>query len=160
MSKNRIVILFIVLIIIISFIIFYKLIETNKEEINLDNSNKYIIITDFRWKTMLNDGGSHTNIYYEIDLDKNNVNKVTESYLANLGGKPKTSKNSIFIKIDSRLSKELSRTLNNIFQTNDINDANNYDFYTIKKQNEEKNIYNEDTIHTIQKLIDKIESER
>lgn len=189
MSKNKkmiIGILIAVLIIVIGIVVVYKVIEKNvtnradfnftvenissksvdtvnqeqKTTVELDESNKYIITTDFRWKTMMNDGGSNTNIYYEIDLDNNSVNKITESYHANLGGTPKTDKELITIKIDNKLSKELSTTLNEIFQSKDINNTNNYNFYTIEKQNEEKNIYNEDNIKILKELINKIEGKR
>ena len=162
MSKNSKWIKIAIGIVLILFIgiIVYNFIGTNKEDTKLDNTNAYIVITDYRCQTMQNDGGSHTDIYYEIDLENNNVNKVTESYVANFGGKSKTNKKSTSIKIDSNLSKEIAEILDNIFKTNDINDSNNYDFYTIKRQNEEKNIYNKDTIQILKELIDKIEINR
>ncbi len=33
-------------------------------EFQLDNNNKYEIITDFKWMTMQDDGGSNTSICY------------------------------------------------------------------------------------------------
>lgn len=139
----------------ISVCFFYN---NHKTTLELEDSNKYIIITDSKWKTMLNDGGSNTNIFYEIYPDNNSVIKTTESYHANLGGTPKTDKKSITIKIDNELSKELSTTLSKIFQSDDKNNSNNYNFYTIEKQNEHKEIYNEDTIKILKELINKIES--
>ena len=57
-------------------------------------------------------------------------------------------------------ASQIAEILDNIFKTDDINDSNNYDFYTIKRQNEEKNIYNKDTIQILKELIDKIEINR
>lgn len=147
----------VILFIGISVYFFYN---NHKTTLKLDNSTKYVIITDSRWKTMLNDGGSNTNVFYEIYLENNSVTKITESYHANLGSTPKTDKKSITIKIDNELSKELYATLSKMFQSDDINNSNNYSFYTIEKQNEQKNIYNEDNIKILKELISKIESKR
>ena len=53
---------------------------------------------------MLNDGGSHSSIYYKIYLDNNIISKVQEDYHANLGGTPSQQKNVIYIKkIDTNI---------------------------------------------------------
>lgn len=156
MNKKSIIIVLVTVIIVIA-IAFGATMAIYKGK-DKNNDINYTIITNSRWLTMLNDGGSHTNIYYEIDLENQNVNKVTESYHANLGGEPKTNKSSDSFKIDRKLKKELQETLDDIFQKKDINENNNYDFYVLKKDDEEKEIYNEDTINTLEELIAKIEN--
>ena len=46
----------------------------------LDASSKYVITTDMKLLTMRDDGGTHYNIYYEIDLQKSTVKKCEDYY--------------------------------------------------------------------------------
>lgn len=126
----------------------------------LNSKNKYKIETDMQWVTMQNDGGSHTNIYYNIDLDNNIISKVNESYKANLGGKPKTTISKIYEKeIDLDLQKDLKLLLDEIMKKEDINETKNYNCFIISTLNNEKRIYNINTIkkiNNILKLIDEL----
>ena len=54
----------------------------------MNSNNKYKIITDLKFKTTLNDGGSYDSVYYQIDLDSKVVVKIEEDCNANLGGTP------------------------------------------------------------------------
>jgi len=76
-----IVILLIVVIIFIDNIIINKEQYYNSSDFVLDNENKYKIITNMKWITMRDDGGSHTNIYYQIDLNENKVIKCADEYV-------------------------------------------------------------------------------
>lgn len=134
------------------------LIDINNYAFELDSQNKYTIITDFRWMTMQNDGGSNTNIYYQIDLDNNIISKVLEDYKANLGGSPKEEKNVIYIKkIDTNIQEEAKSLLNEIITKEDINETNNYEFFTISSLNTKKDIYNVNTIKNINQFLSKID---
>ena len=98
MKKNKIIILSIcvVLLVVVLFLFIFGKSKTD---------NKYIIQTDMKWLTMHNDGGSHTNIYYEVDFNKNIVVKKEEVYKANLGGTPETNKSTIYEKeLDAKIS--------------------------------------------------------
>ncbi len=138
------------------------LIDINTYVFELDSKNKYTIATDFRWITMQNDGGSHTNIYYQIDLDNNIVSKIREGFNANLSGSAKTEKNVVYIrKIDNTIHEKLSSLLSEIISKEDINETNNYHPFTVSSLNIEKNIYNIDTIENINnilKIIDELNS--
>jgi len=131
--------------------------EFNDYEFKIDSNNKYEIITDMKWKTMLNDGGSNTDIYYQLDLDNNIVSKIKEKYYANLGNKPKLEKEIIYIKkIDLNIKKEAELLLNDIISRDDVKE-DNYNSFSILSLNFEKEIYNADTIENINKFLDKID---
>lgn len=53
----------------------------NSEVFVADEDYKYIFITDYRFKTMLNDGGSNTSFYYAVDLKNKFVIKYTDKYV-------------------------------------------------------------------------------
>ena len=133
-------------------------IDVNNYVFKLDSKNKYTITTDLRWKTMQNDGGSHSSIYYQIDLDNNIISKVQEDYHANLGGTHSQQKNVIYIKkIDTNIQSEVKSLLNEIITKEDINETHNYNFFTIKSLDAEKYIYNVNTIESINSLWEKID---
>lgn len=134
-------------------------INNRKQELfQLDSGNKFEIITDFRWRTMLDDGGSNTNIYYQIDLDNNIVKKVQEEYYANLGGTPTTNHEIIYTKkIGKELSEKSKLLLEKVFTKEDVNDENNYEFFTIRTFKKEKNIYSTNMITQINSLLKEID---
>ena len=135
-----------------------KSIDINNYVFELDNKNKYTIITDLIWKTMQNDGGSHSSLYYQIDLDNNIISKVQEDYHANLGGTPNTEKSIIYIKkIDSNIEEDLKSLLEGIITKDDINETHSYHFFRILNLNVEKRIYNTNTIENINNLLKKID---
>lgn len=88
MKKSKKIIITILSIICIIFIVIigYKIYEYCTE-FRLDNTNKYKVTTDTRFLTMRNDGGSHDDIYYGIDLEKRKVSKYREIFKANLGSR-------------------------------------------------------------------------
>ena len=131
-----------------------SLLDENKSVVE---SNKYIIVTDTRWMTMRDDGGSHDNIYYEIDIEKKEVVKIGEYYHANITSGTPTTEKSIFysITLNDELLKETKDLIDEITKKEDIDIDKNYNFYTIKSSNEEKDIYNRDTINDIKILLNK-----
>lgn len=145
-----------IIIIIIGFCI-HKL-YNDKHVFELDSKNKYTITTDMRWMTMQNDGGSHSSLYYEIDLDNNIINKVQEDYRANLGGTPSKQINVIYTKkINTSIQEDVRTLLNEIILKEDINENHNYHSFTISSLNTEKKIYNVKTIENINLLLKKID---
>ena len=124
----------------------------------LDSNKKYEIITDQKYLTMQNDGGSHTNVYYQLDFEEAIVVKKEENYHANLGGTPTTDSKTIYTTlIPADLSEELQKTISDILDKEDEDDGTNYEPYTIKTQNEEKEIYNYDTIDLLKELLDELD---
>ena len=135
-----------------------KSVDLNNYEFKSDTQNKYIITTDSRWITMQNDGGSNTNIYYQVDLDNNIICKVVESYVANIGGTPEKRKNIDFTKrIDNNIQLEVKDLINEVITKEDINESSNYSFYTIEVLNNIKKIYNVNTIKSIKTLLNRID---
>lgn len=129
----------------------------DKYEFKLDSNNKYVIVTDYKWRTMMNDGGSHTSIYYNIDLDSNVVQKVRESYNANLGGIPKTTTNILYtVNINSSIEYDFRELLENEIILGEPS-SNNYNFYTISSIDGNKIVYNLDTIRNIDNILNNID---
>lgn len=152
MKKKTDLILLGLLVLAISLIMTFLMFKNNA-------SDSYEVITNMRFKTMLNDGGSNTSVYYQIDLKTKKVTKIQEDYQANLGGNGKTSKKTLYAKkISSSLKKEISSSLEKILAKEDIK-GDNYSFYVIKAKNQSKEIYNEKTIKDIENLLNKIDNE-
>ena len=146
--KAGIIIVIIIIVVIISFVTFNNS-DKDKYVFNIDTINKYKIITDMRWNTMRNDGGSNTNLYYNVDLDNNMVYKIVEDYQANLGGKSKTTTDLIYTKeIDNSIADELKQVLV---------ETKNYNFYTIATLNNEKNIHNINSINEIENVLKRLD---
>ncbi|MBO5478042.1 MAG: hypothetical protein J6A15_09885 [Clostridia bacterium] len=85
MDKKKILIIagiVLAIVIIISII----LINT-KHEFNLDTDMKFLVTTDEKTYTYADDGGSHINSYYEIDLEKKTVSKREDKYVGLKGYK-------------------------------------------------------------------------
>ncbi len=135
-----------------------KIIDINNYNFELNSENKYTIITDMRWKTMQNDGGSYTSVYYQIDLDNNIISKIEENFEANLGGTTNTKKSIIYTKnIESNIKEDIKLLLEEIITKQDINENNNYNFFTILNMNIEKEIFNTNSIEKINNLLNRID---
>lgn len=126
-----------------------------KKEIDI-SSDYYTIITDSKYLTMQNDGGSNFNIYYEVDLNSNIVKKFEDYYI---GFKGYEYKQKLIYKkiIDNDISTEMGNLLFNLLSNEDVNDTNNYSPYIIKFDIEEKSIYNESSINSLKILLNKID---
>ncbi len=139
-------------------IVMEKNIALKEYEFNMDSDDKFVIITDTRFKTMRNDGGSHDNVYYQVDLANKVVTKFMESYNANLGSKATTTTVILYAKrIDAKLAKELKNTLISIANSNDSGKNENYSCYTLKTINFSKDYYDQSNIDNILKVIAKFE---
>ena len=51
----------------------------------LDSDNKYLVETPTKIITYASDGGSHTNDYYEIDLDSRTITELEDKYKGTKG---------------------------------------------------------------------------
>lgn len=124
----------------------------------LNSENKYRIETDMQWITMQNDGGSHTNLYYNVDFDNNVISKIVEEYQANLGGESKIKMSQIYNKeLDFKLQKDLKSLLVEVMEKEDINETKNYNFFTITTLNTKKIIYDLNTIEKINNILELID---
>lgn len=158
----KILLILLILIIIITGIGFFIFKTTKKDSadfsFNLDSNSKYKITTNMRWLTMRNDGGSNTNIYYCVDFEKNTVTKINDDYIANLGGTPERTVSIVYEKTFSSEFKETLKTyLDKIIFEEDINDSKNYLSFTIESLDVDKDIYSENTIKELNKLLKQID---
>lgn len=125
----------------------------NDEDILINEKipeNAYIVETDMRLKTMRNDGGSNTNIYYIIDLDNKKVTKKEEDYYA-----PENNlKKKTFYKktIDKKLANKIKKVLNDSINNNS-NENKIYEYYKIIYKNKENYIYNKTIIKKIEDML-------
>ena len=124
---------------------------------NVEISSAYTIITDMRWKTMQDDGGSNFNIYYEINLNNNIVKKYEDHYIGFKGYE--YQKKLLYEKsIDNNINFEINNLLTDLLSKDDVNDTNNYSPYTIKNGSQEKDIYNEKSINLLNNILNKIDN--
>lgn len=138
------------------------LIESEKPDFDLDTDNKYILHTDERFLSMQNDGGSHTDLYFEIDLDNNKITKVIDDYkVETIDSKMKMNKTStkVYVKdIDSNFSKELKTFLDSLNTEIDESGESTYEYYTIEGRSFAKNISSTTTIDKIKSMIERIDN--
>ena len=131
----------------------------DKYEFNMNTSNKYIITTDMKWKTMQDDGGSYTSIYYQIDLDNKTILKYKEIHEANLGGESKTDTKNVFVhRIDEKLNQELKTELDEIRKIVEENPDKTNLPYKINSKDFELTLYDKDNIKKVTDLIEKIDN--
>lgn len=157
MRKNILIIVLIILIIVVVLALIFKpnvQSVTQAEEFNLDNEYKYIITTSASKFSMQNDGGSHTNIYYLVDLNINKVTKCEDKYIGFEGyeykGKVLYSK-----ELSETENQKLKLILDNIDKENKKEEVI-FDFYKISAYNKEDvTVYNKDIINQIKEILEK-----
>jgi len=146
-----------ILIILTIIIIFVSLAVIGLNLLTRESKGKYIIITDSRYNTLQNDGGSHSDIYYEIDLNKNEVKKFEDLYIGFKGyeyqGKLIYNKS-----INSSIAMNLGDLLDNLISKEDINDTNNYSPFVIKQGDIEKDIYSQNSIELLKEQLQQIDN--
>ena len=75
-KSEKILLIILGILIVICLSVFFVFKVMNKNSAKYD----YVFVTDMAIKTMLNDGGTHTDIYYEVDLKNNSVVKKQDEY--------------------------------------------------------------------------------
>jgi len=130
--------------------------NTYKEEIILDSNLKFKVETPSHYMTMQNDGGSHTNIYYEIDLENGTVKQLQDQYKGFEGyvykGKINYSKNLTADEIKGlhTLFDEVIANKDEINEENDL-DYNYYIFVT--EEHGEVKVYDKELIQNFLNLV-------
>ena len=160
MKKKTLILCAMAILLILVAIIIGKL--TNKKEdaytqssFVLDNENKYVITTNTKWISMQNDGGSHINVYYEIDLNENTIIECADKYVG-FKGYEYERKIVSTKKINDVEKNELKSILNDaIKKASDKVEEINFDFYLISSfDNENIKIYDKDTINKIKSIVE------
>ena len=170
MKKNNnkkvhlsVVFLIIILIIILIGFFIYKKYNDNLKIVNnfkLDSENKYKIITEL---ILMNDGGSSSILYYQIDLDNGIVSKVKNHHGSPLISNPPKEYTHVYYvkKINTNIQEEIRLLLNELITNEDIYKPDKYDripnSFSISTLNTEKAIYNKNSINRIKLLLEKID---
>lgn len=149
-----IVVLLIVVLIFILNIIINKPKDYTKSAFVLDSDNKYKITTNMKWMTMQNDGGSHINIYYQIDFNENRVIKCEDKYVGFKGyeyeGKILYSK-----EISEKEKQKLKSIFENISNNSEESERSNFDFYILSSLNHDDiRIYDKDIINNLRDILE------
>ena len=139
--------------ILLSIAVFIGLVQSFKvkdEKIKIDES-VYKVTTDLQFRTMQNDGGSHTNEYYLIDTKQNIVEKFQDRYI---GFKGYEYKDKLLFKnnISEEKINKFNMLIKDIIAKKDpLKDKLKYDYYIVE--------YNGETIETDnEEFIDLIKS--
>lgn len=174
--KKMIIAIIIIILMMIMVIVGYKIYEYCIE-FRLDNPNKYLVITNTRFATMRNDGGSHENIYYGVDLEKGEVTKYQQSVnvYMELGFTTDITKIVFHKNLEENDVEELRTLLKDIYsETNHKEDTEKkilknvteeitpkeflpkYQFYTVSNMSYgEIDVYNEDFIQNFLNIVEK-----
>lgn len=122
--------------------------DKNEDFVNYD----YKIITDNRFRTLQNDGGSHVNVYYTIDFKNNLIVKYEDKYV---GFKGYEYKDKVVYKktISKRMASKLKSVIEELITKEDINTDNNYFCYTLEYCDDKVEIYNEESIEALKDII-------
>ncbi len=133
------------------------IIRNDESLLNVNNDEIYKLVTDMWCKTMLNDGGSHKSSYYTFDFSKNKVEKYESYYRADKGYDYKDK--LIYSKeIDKETLNNIKNTLNTLLYKEDDKE-DNFCPFSIIHNDEEKEIYNKESIDTLNGIIEKIDKE-
>lgn len=126
-------------------------------DVEVDDSNCIVIVTDMKYQTMLDDGGSNYNVYYKIDLDNKSIVKYEDHYVGFRGYEYKDK--VIYSKfLSDDVFNEINTLIDNILLGEDINDSNNYQPYVIKNSDIFKEIYNLNSINNLKNMLSKIDN--
>lgn len=148
------IIVLIILVLILGLIVWLKLVnKEGKEEFILDTDNKYLLRTSEHFTTMQNDGGSHIDRYYQIDLDKRKVELLEDNYKGFEGYKYQGR--ILYSKtVSSDEANSLKQILNKMIENKDlINEkelefSERYDYFTLStKQYKDIKVYDKQLIN-------------
>lgn len=141
-----------VILVIITIISLFLIMNYQKEE----KDNLYTIITDDQFKTLLNDGGTHYDTKYEVDLSKKIVTKY-ESYYIGFKGYKYENKVLYEKKLTNKEKNKIKELFEDIIDNKEIyseDKEKTYMFYTFKfKDNEDILIYDKEVIDKIEQLL-------
>ena len=120
-------------------------------------SYDYEITTDLIYRTTSNDGGSYHNEYYLVSFTEGKIEKYEDVYIGFQGFKYKDR--FLYQKdIPDDMKNELKTLLDRLVIEEDVNDDNNYSPYVINDNNQEKRIYNSESIRLLEDIFNRIDS--
>lgn len=102
-------------------------------DVNRNKFNwQYKVTTDAQWKTLQEDGGSKTNVYYLIDFDKRQVQKCEDKYFGPMRSYDYQDKIIYEKKFDEQFAQKLQETLDKLWQSGDLVEGTT-SYYSIEK---------------------------
>lgn len=149
MKKNVWYILLIMVLFGSLFFLNRALRENTKSE-----TGEYVIVTDMKYLTMQNDGGSHTSIYYEINGDT--VIKLQDEYVGFVGYKYQ-GKVLYQTKTKDEVLEKLKTLLDNMISNGSEEPSGSFAPFTIKRNEEEVILFHEEKIQEIKELLKQID---
>lgn len=153
--KKKILIILIVAI-IIGCTIFIVINNQKTVSSNFLFDEEYTIETDDQFKTLKNDGGSHYNRKYIIDLKKQTVSKKEDYYEGFEGEKYKDKElyKKNLTKSEIKELKKIIKEIINDFEEDTINPSDTSTYYTLScKSYDEIKIYKTNIIDRIEKIV-------
>lgn len=117
-------------------------------------TREYVIVTDMKYLTMQNDGGSHTSIYYEINDDT--VIKLQDEYVGFVGYKYQR-KVLYQIKTKEEVLANLKTLLDHMISMGNDEPGGSFVPFTIKRGEEEVILFHEEKIQEIKELLKQID---
>jgi len=127
-----------------------SIVFNDEKYMKLENSfYDYKIVTNTTYLTMQNDGGSNTNIYYQIYLDENKIIKYEDRYV---GFKGYEYKGKVIYKKNFD-NNDLKFIIEDLIVKEDVNDNNNYTPYVLEYSGENKKIYNSNSIELLKEML-------
>lgn len=116
---------------------------------------QYMIIDDTRWNSTVDDGGSTTNVYYQINLTDKQVRKCEDKYSGPMQNYEYKEKVIYQKEFDDKLATKISETLDKLWQAGDTKEGT-YSFYVIEKSDDgPRYIQNKTAISQLQSLAER-----
>lgn len=140
---KKIIIVLGIIVLLIVILLLYQ--NTRVHSFELDDEFKYVVQTDERWMTMQNDGGTHSNSYYEINLNKNTVEKRQDYKYKNLDASSlerleKSYQGELIYgkKLKKEECEDLKTLFDSILQNSDREALQGYMYFTLSSSNYSK----------------------
>lgn len=131
-----------------------KLKEEKEKQERQKQLNKFVIVTNSKYMTMQNDGGSYTNIYFDINLNDKKVIKKADKYVGFEGfeyeGKEIATKD-----LSSDEVTELKKIVDEVVKSKAEEKENDFTYYTLKYNNKEYKIFDKEIIDKITSIVEK-----
>ena len=150
--KNKKIIIGVFVVVLIAVIATVVLLLPKKDS----GVTKYTIITDSKFITMQNDGGSHINIYYEVNVKSGEIKKLADSYVG-FQGYEYEGKELYKKTIKGDILKELKKLLEDLVNEEDKSDDTHYSSYVIKYGDKQRDVYREDSVKALREILSKID---
>lgn len=98
---------------------------------------EYTLTDDTHWKTLMDDGGSNTNVYYQLNFTDRKVRKCEDKFVGPLHVYDYRERVIYEIDMDEKTSQKFQTLLDKLYRTGSDQEGN-AGYYTIEKEGEGK----------------------